>query len=323
MAATYYHVTPAGAGDFSGSTWANAMGYSQWETSAEALTTETDIYYFVAGGTYTLTSDFLVAGDAGITLPNYVIGVKSTTTNEGVAIVYSDWATGTDRPLITGGTNAFDVDNNWVVKNIRMTGSDVRCFGFGLANVIENCKAENSGAATRVAFTMDARTTVINCEAVSTNGVGIEVGPSDCSIMYCNIHDSATGISLGANNDVRILFNIIDTCLVGIDGTNDAISHIIAHNTIYNDSKADAGSIGIDVGTGGYGFVVTNNIITGFETGINFADTSYNVGHFDYNNIYDCTTDRVAGMPTGNHDVDVDPGFVDAPNGNFAITGAI
>ena len=72
------------------------------------------------------------------------------------------------------------------------------------------------------------------------------------------------------------------------------------------------------ISTGAYGYVITHNIITDFETGINFLDNTSNSGYLNYNDIYDCTTDRV-NATAGPNDQDTDPQFTDAANANFDI----
>lgn len=322
-AATMY-VTPAGADTKTGADWAHAMGYAEWETDVEGSAEAGDIYY-VAGGTYTLTSDFVTALDGAVDNPIYIIGVKSSTTNE--PPVASDFATGTDRPLITDGASAytFDVDDYWVVKNIRMTGSDTNSISIGSGSIIENCYASNDGAATRNALFLTQLNEAVSCELTSTNGVGV-VASANAKIYGCYIHDSATGISGGTSDNFSIIGNFIDTCPIALSFGNASTTHTIVNNTLYNDDKTDAGSIGISSGTTNTHYIIINNIITGFETGISNGDNYSNTWYIDYNDFYDCGTDRtnvaITAPVRSSHDIDVNPAFTDAANGDFSVTAA-
>lgn len=309
-AATMY-VTVDGAGTKDGSSWDNAFNYTNWEADVEGSAEAGDVYY-VANGTYTLTSDFTTALDGTAVAPISIIGVIYNTTTT---------ATGTDRPLLTDSTNsfAFDVDDYWIVKNMRFEQSDTTVVSIGLAGLVENCKSLNDSTSTnRSAFYSDStRAQFVNNEGISTFGRAFFVAGISARIMYNYMHDSDVGIIM-SNNAIEAVFNIIDTCKFGVLAGNGVLNILLEHNTIYNDNKADSGSIGIDVGTGAYAWTISHNIITGFETPIVFDDVSSNVGYMDYNDIYDCTN-ADTNYPNGVHDQAVDPQFTDAANANFDI----
>jgi hypothetical protein len=319
-APTYYYVNATGGGLVDGSNWTNAFNYTEWEKSVAAIPTggaTNDTYYFVKGSqTYTLTGDFATAGDGIATLPNYIIGVTAETTAE--PPTSADYAYGDDRPLITDATNAyvFEFDNYWIIKNIRMEGSDTYCIKADADSEFNNCYAMNDGAATRYGI-QTTNGKIIDCESVSTNGNALRVSTGS-RILYCYLHDSPVGIEATVNDQVMCASNVIDTCLVGINFDADAINNIVVSNTIWNDNKADAGSIGINAGTGCYGWVIAHNTISGFETPIVFGDTSSASGYMDYNNIYDCTN-AATNYPAGPNDKAVDPEFADAAGGNFSL----
>ena len=127
MAAATMYVTVAGADDKSGGTWATAMGYAEWETDLEGASEAGDIYY-VAGGTYNLTSSLDFNARAGTSLaPICIIGVNSGTTNE--PPVYSDWAMGDNRPLLVGGSYYCMYSGNYS-KVFNLRGTATGSYGF-------------------------------------------------------------------------------------------------------------------------------------------------------------------------------------------------
>ena len=86
----YYHITAAGAGLKDGSTWANAMGIGEFQTHLNGAVLAGHVH-FVQDGAYTMTGNIdCNARDGTSTSPIVIIGVKSATTNEGAAVVYSD-----------------------------------------------------------------------------------------------------------------------------------------------------------------------------------------------------------------------------------------
>jgi parallel beta-helix repeat protein len=303
------YVTPAGALAKNGSNWANAMGYAEWEADVEGSAEAGDIYY-VAGGTYTLTSDFTTTLDGTDAAPIKIIGVKSTTTNE--PPIASDWATGTDRPLITDGASAytFTFDTYWQIRNIRGTTSDTDGIKAVGGSILENVSWVNDGAATRDAIDCHR---AINCESVSTNGRAINNSVAGGIITGCYVHDSATGIILYLTNFAT--FNIADTCTTGIALTDGQHNCSITNNTIYNSTT------GIDGGTAVRNTIL-NNIISDCATGIAF-DSEDPSNWSDYNDIFNTSVADRSNVMVGEHDVDVDPGFGGAAGGDFSITGAI
>ena len=132
------------------------------------------------------------------------------------------------------------------------------------------------------------------------------------------MHDSKTGVHMGGTDYIMIADNIIDTVTMGVQAADGCQSVTIIHNTIYSGSGKGAGSIGIDAGTTCPFWTVFQNIITDFENGVVFDDTSSSTGVWDYNNYFDNTTDRTS-VPIGNNDIDTDPAFAAAATGNFDI----
>jgi len=305
--ATMY-VTVAGAGDKGGSTWANAMGYAEWETDCETLVEAGDIYY-VAGGTYTLTSDMACYFAPGTSaLPIQVIGVASGTSNE--PPVFSDWAYGTDRPLIAGGAYNFGWDDYITIKNLRATTTDTSCIFVDYNGFIYNTKVENtSGTAGRSGFSTDDNSIFLNVEASSTNGNAMNVSYAyRTAILYSYLHDSSTCIYGEVLNGGTILGNVIDTCSTqGIYAdTNDKI----INNTFYNCTQ------GVDGATSGQ-ITVLNNIFDNNTTGM-VMDSSVPASIVDYNVWSNNGTD-VTNVTKGSHAVTEDITLTDPSNGDFTL----
>lgn len=305
-AATMY-VTPAGAGDKSGSSWANAMGLTEWKTDMSNAMEPGDIYY-LAGGTYTITANTEFTRDGTTANPIKIIGVKSGTTAEPPTT--SDYAYGTDRPLIATGAYYFyfGTANYFIVYNLQWTTTDNYGLAFGMGSTVKNCKSTNSGAATRDAFTSPPYGVMISCEAISTNGYGIDIS-SPGHIINCYIHDSALGIGNESSTGAFIYGNVIDNCsTVGIEATS-APSWVVMNNTIY------ACTTGIS-GTTAYCQFFINNIITGCTTGASWT-TETRSNWWGYN-CWNNTTDT-SNVTKGSDDITGNPLLTDPANGDFTL----
>lgn len=260
---------------------------------------------YVEAGTYTLTSNISLAKDGTTTAPITVEGYNSSR---------GDNPTGTNRPEIACGAHDFNFDDWWIIKHLRMTGTDSQVIRADVAAIIENCKAVNSGVATRKAIDATEATAgrILSCEAESTNGVAIDATNNKMKIIGCYIRDSVTGIDMDASNADQnvVLNNIIDTCsTVGIVIGNGSTDIIVMGNTIYTCG------IGIS-GTGDDRFSCINNIIDGCTTGASWA-TNYPENWFDYN-CWDNTTD-VSSVTQGDNKVEGDPGLTDPANEDFTL----
>ena len=146
VAATMY-VVPAGAGDKSGSSWANAMSSTTWETDVETNAEPGDIYY-VYTGTYSLDNDWSTALNGVSTAPITIIGCS----DQGDPPTE---ANGNDRPLIdaTAADYDFKFSNSWIIKNLRVTITDDAGFRCNDKGIRINCYAYNSSeTANRRAF---------------------------------------------------------------------------------------------------------------------------------------------------------------------------
>lgn len=258
MAATYYYVDSTKSNGNDGSSWANAFSTSDFETSIENLGAGvTDVYYFIKGGTYSnWSASNIVPADRGTTaLPCYIIGVKSGTTNVGANIVLSDYAYGTDRPLFSGGAYGIGGANtaSWIVKNIILTTTGST--GLSIAGTKINCKATNtSTTANRPALYGGIN---INCEGISIKGYAIQ---APTVIVSSYLHDSA----YGTGSAVKILNNVIETCVTGIELASTDNGFIV-NNTIYNCITGINSSAGDSIND-----VFINNIISQCYDGISW-----------------------------------------------------
>ena len=256
-------------------------------------------------GTYTVGAAISVAKDGAETAYIKITGYNTTR---------GDVPTGTSRPTIAAGANTFIFDDYWYFDNFIFTSSQTTGWKGDGGCTWENIKATNSstGNAINLGNASISGTSAINCEAVSSGGTAIG-GTSAGVIHGCYIHDSVNGIN---SDPLSIAFNIFDTITTKCILVGNTPS-VINNNTFYGGGTAQG--IGIDLNSVRK-VMITNNIFNKLTTAI--TNVSVMVGLVDYNNFFGNTTDRT-NVNVGAHDVAIDPGFVDAPNGNFAITGAI
>lgn len=221
-----YRVKPTHAGDYSGSSWANAMGWAEFATSIVAASAG-DIYYIMEGS-YTMTASVDASARAGSNVdPISVIGVNDNTTNEDP--VYADWSVGfingevDDRPIITTGTYTFTTPTFTKMMNITMTGTSTTMFSLYNDSTAFNCKVINSsGTADRYCFYVGNASTAYLCEACGVVGTGVVCrgfyGPN--ILFFCYAHDCNSGFYFSSTTVTTLLHCIAEDCaLYGIYGS--------------------------------------------------------------------------------------------------------
>lgn len=257
---------------------------------------------FIKAGTYTLTGDISI-GNSGTTTAVMII--------EGYNTTRGDAPTGTNRPLIAAAANLWSFNDHWHQHNLRGTITTTGGFDGDRGTVFANCKVENSsGSANRRAFNLStSKTAAYDCEAISTNGDGIEVTTDSGMVYGCYAHDSPIGIQL-STGDCFVSFNIVDTCsTAGIQFPASSDSFATNNNTAYNNG------IGI---RGGRDFQhMYNNQLISNAVGIEHNALREAV-EIDYNNYFGNTKD-VINTNKGPNATANDPGFTDAPGGDFSV----
>lgn len=318
MAATDMYVTTTGAGTKSGLGWANAFSLTEFETDVETLTEAGDRYFFKEG-TYTLASDISTAR-VGAYLPIELIGVVTATTAE--PPTSSDWATGTNRPLFACTTYAFTFSNYYQLRNLRITTASANGVKISSYGALINCKAENSsGTANYEAMTVGIGSRVTDCEAISTNGIGVYANAYS-RLIGCYIHDCGV-YGVQTNGGVVFHHTILDTCATGaLVNDGDYLSNC----TVYNCSTAG----------------LYTSILKHYATFLNNAIDSCTVGFksnnsgvvlsaflFDYNNWSNNTKDMSWNNGTtednsgkGPNATANAPSFTNAAAGNFSLDSA-
>ena len=308
MAITYLHVTVAGATTKTGATWATAMDMAAWFAHM-TNTVIADTVYYTEEGTYTLSAALTLARDGTAATPICVVGVLSGTTNEGVNVVYSDYAFLTHRPLLAGGANAFALNgaDYWNYKNLRVTSSAANGFQVGNYCTNENVKCTNNGGSW--AFYDGAQVIYRNCEGTSTGYVFRMY--SGGRAMNCYAHDSPTGFYLG--NYASIINSIADTCSTAGVQMSSKFSCSVVGNTIYGCGTGIAASTA-------YIAVVANNIISQCTKGAEW--TTAEPSNVWAGNLWNNTTD-VTLVTKGITDTSVAVGTAvmsGAVGGDFTLT---
>lgn len=232
----------------------------------------------------------------------------------------NDAPTGANRPTLAFGANTSSFANYVNQENIIYTattanGPEVRTDARAV-----NCASTNSsGTAGRAGFYVVGGS-LIGCEAVSTNGNAVNVMASNSRISYCYLHDSSTGINLNSSTAANsISKTIIETIsATGISIGSSASDLTVSDVTLYGAATPTGSSIGINLAaTTGINHHFDNIIISGFVDPIKSAAV-VGSNSYRYINIYNCTN-AVTNVTLGEGSATDDPGFVDAPNGNFAV----
>lgn len=262
--------------------------------------------YIKADGTHTLAANCSLSNSSA-NLRAKVIGYNTTR---------GDAPTGTNRPYIACGAYYFSAGDYWGVENLRFTGS-AAAMVVDNQGYYKNCKAQNdSVTASRVGMRMYfAGAFAIDCEIISDAGVGVDVQVGQTAYYGCYIHDCGTmGLSVGSVGTYWLLdHTIVDTCPIGISGTT-GVKGPILNCVFYNCSTA-----GVQLTTA-TSLTILNTIFDTCTIGIDLSDGQKAIHYENYNNFYNCTTDRNY-ILVGDASVDADPSFTNSASGDFSLNG--
>lgn len=270
--------------------------------------------WYIKAGTYSIGSFSLSANGTQI-LPIQMIGYN---------LVHDDnpsIASG-NQPILDSGASPPNFGTLWKHKYLQHTTTGTNGVQTGVSASVEHCKFSNtSGTAGRPAVTPNIDSRFVGCEFVSSAGVGMQTAATNArlTVIGSYFHDSDKGIRINVSSAaIKAVNNIFDTITTaGIEiAVANSDQNVIVGNTFYGASSPAGSSKGIDIITASQEYTILNNIFYGWVTGINSADAIQSCIS-DYNNFYNNTTNRT-NWPTGTNDIALDPGFVDAPNGNFA-----
>ena len=268
----------------------------------------------IKSGTYTIGGAVSVATDGTTAASVEIIGYNATR-NDNPATA--------DRPVLAFGANTSTFNGDYYnFSYITFTVTNSGGVITGLGSVVRKCKSTNSsGTANRLAFSLNGGI-VLDSEIISTLGTGVNINAvsnTTPKIVGCYIHDSTIGISFDSFDVGVAAFNIIETIVTtGINIGTGSDDHLIMNNTIYGAATPAGSSTGILLAaTTGLYSLIMNNIITGFVTGISSAAVSTSNVYIN-NNLFNNTT-NYTNVSAGAGSLTLDPAFVDAPNGNFAV----
>jgi hypothetical protein len=267
---------------------------------------------WIKSGSYT--------GAAGMTFGNG-LAVNSPVKVYGYQTTRGDSPTGNNRPVIDMGVNTWTMGTNNVCENVRFTGTANGVVLASGRSRWNNVKVNNtSGSADQTAFTVNTSGPfVIGSEFSSTLGSAITCNAAGTVYMQgCYIHDSKVGITNGSgtagSSFMDCIFSGMSTTAFDQTGTANSLVQIYGC-TLYG-SEAKVGT-GIKIGASATDMNIYNNIIYGFVTGISDANgVGCNFG--DYNCLFNNTT-NYSTFTAGAHDLLVNPQFVNAAGGNFAV----
>lgn len=256
-------------------------------------------------GTYAIGENLSISKGGTFALPIQLIGYNTAR---------NDASNGANRPTFSMGALGYDFGAYYKVSNIIFTTTAATGISFITGTIVKNCKATNSsGTVNRYAIRVAGGTTVriLDNECISDVGYALS-GVQNARYIGNYCHDSAAGILMTGAFAVVIANNIIDTCTTGLSIGNASDGVVVQNNTLYS------GTTGIDLSaTTSLNCTIMNNTISGFTTGISAAAVvESNV--YDFNNFFNNTTNRT-NVTVGANDTALDPGFVDAPNGDFRV----
>lgn len=265
---------------------------------------------WIKAGTYTLNE---------ISYTNVGTVLDSIST-KGYNATRGDNPTGDDRPLLTMGANRLLMGAiGFKTENLRLTGTGTIVFSVGGntgTSRARNIKAVNtSTTAARAGINLGFLDILVDSEGVAYRGNGIVVGSGGTgTIVGCWAHSSNNGFHV-TNGSAYILNSISsDNVTSAYTATGTQSTTLLVNNTFIGGATSKRGT-GIVLATPN-GTVITNNIIANFDTGISkTSEGSSPLLVFDYNNVYNCTTDAT-NVTLGTGCIDLDPTFTDVTQVN-------
>lgn len=265
------------------------------------------IYLRGAAGGLSLGESVSIAAAGGASQPIIVEGYNATR---------GDAPTGSTRPTLACGASSLVFGANWDIYYTIFTTTSTTGAQIGNAGKLVGCKATNSSTtAARPGFTAaGADIWAFNNEGISYRGIALSVGNLSGTVYGNNIHSSNVGIGGTSGTNVGAIHrNIVESCVtaaIQFTGAKAGGLSIIG-NTLYG--SVNTTGIGVDLATGCTDIRVVNNIIYGFVTGVNHADTQ-TVGFDDYNcyNNNDADVSAAGQWQKGPHDVTTAPAFTGA-----------
>jgi len=232
---------------------------------------------------------------------------------EGYQTLRGDVPTGSNRPTIDRGANAFTITGaSWDAINLIHTGTSA--VSFSITSITRNSKFINTSTTANLnaLTTSSTNNTLIDSEFISYRGRSFVPQASGTVVIGCYFHDSDTGIiSATGAQSMQMVNSII------ADNVSFALNSTVSLNAQYNIMNCTIFGVSTPRGTGwniltaSYLARIFNSIIYGFVTGITHADTLQAACYGDYNNFYNNTTDVNANWYKGVNDIALDPGFTD------------
>lgn len=262
-----YYVTAAGAGSKDGSTWGNALGEAEFETSLEGAAAAGDIYYIMQG-TYTLDSAYDSSSrDGTAAAPISLVGVKTGTTAEPPTIADLSDANlsggADDRPLFECGANAVTFGDYYKLMCLRFATTAAAGIALGVYALGYNCRAINSSATNdRLAWSTGADSAFVCCEGGGLPGTGVVCRAfsmaSRSKILFCYAHDCRTGLYASSTSFYVAAFCVFEDCsLYGVASAVGIVATLL--NNTFNDCV-----VAVKPGSGT--IIAINNILEGCST---------------------------------------------------------
>lgn len=303
------------AAGLSGGTFAVGGAINLANSAAEAqiyAATVAGNVVWIKSGSYTLGASGVWANGT-VTAPIKVAGYTATR---------GDVCTGASRPSVNFGARNWTTGTDNTFANLDTTGTVNGLFVVSARAQCVNTKAMNtSGSANLRAFNMAADSTLINCEAASTNGAAVSATSNGIfTLVGCYIHDSDIGVTTSNTTAGFFIQNCIiensTTAAIKVTGATTSAS-LIAGNTLFG-AETPKG-VAVDLLAATTGVKMINNIIYGFVTGVTHGTASQTSSYSDYNDFFNNTTNRTNWV-TGANDTAVNPAFTSSATHNFALS---
>lgn len=261
--------------------------------------------FWIKAGTYAINGTVTIAKAGSPTNPIEY---------EGYATVRGDKPIGASAPSFNCAAASFSMASSLMWSHINFFGTATVVVIAATGDRFNSCGfLNNSTTADRTALQVGAVDIhVYRCDIQSYRGRGITSNATATGLFIDSnyIHDSDVGIRHAISaSSAHFTNNILRNMrTAAINVTTGTAQVLISRNTLIGCNNT---GIGIDIGGAASGVKILGNVICGFATGVNNANTSTTAMFDDFNNYYDNTSD-VANWTKGPSCTAVDPQFADA-----------
>jgi hypothetical protein len=246
--------------------------------------------------------------------------LASPLTMEGYNTTRGDAPTGSNRPHNNKagvGVPLTAATTSWLFRHLwfsHSAGKGVENASGSLTGFV-NVRSSNNAT---IGFNLGQQTSLVGCEADTNTQTGVTLTGTPALVYASYIHGNTTnGINVGGFGSTIVGNIITANAANGIN--NPGAFTVIIGNTVDGNTGASTDGIGNGNTNTTSGSVIMNNVFSNNgRDGARYSGASNGIV-WDYNDYYGNAGTARTNVPTGTHDLALDPSFTNSAGGNYAI----